>query len=427
MSVHPLDRLVTDSRSGVHIGVTSVCTANPTVLEATVRHGAAGEHLVLIEATCNQVNQDGGYTGMTAEDFFASVTRMADQGGLPGDRLVLGGDHLGPNPWRNEPASVAMDKSETLVRSFVAAGFTKIHLDCSMRCSDDSEFPLEPDLIASRAARLAEAAEDEALRTGARTLPRYVIGTEVPVPGGAESADDAIEVTTAENLRSTIDLHRNAFTQVGVETAWERVIAVVTQPGVEFSGSELHEYDQRQAQHLVKAIESEGNLVFEAHSTDYQTVESLTEMVRDHFAILKVGPGLTFAYREAVFALSMIEDELFGSDASHVRDVLDRVMVERPGHWTSYYKGDKDAMALARRFSLSDRSRYYWPERDVQDALEAMHDNLGSVSIPLPLVSQYLPGEYGKIREADINPDSDSMVAAKIITVLEQYLDATKS
>ena len=98
MSEHALDQLAAAHRAGRTPGVTSVCSAHPTVLDETVRLGAEGDHLVLIEATCNQVNQDGGYTGMRPADFRREVERMAEQHGLSDDRLVLGGDHLGPEP-----------------------------------------------------------------------------------------------------------------------------------------------------------------------------------------------------------------------------------------------------------------------------------------------------------------------------------------
>ena len=58
-------------------------------------------------------------------------------------------------------------------------------------------------------------------------------------------------------------------------------------------------------------------LVFEAHSTDYQPPESLSRLVIDGFAILKVGPGLTFALREALYALDEIAAALYPGWREH--------------------------------------------------------------------------------------------------------------
>ena len=84
-----------------------------------------------------------------------------------------------------------------------------------------------------------------------------------------------------------------------------------------------------------------------------------------------MGPGLTFAYREALFALALIEDELLGDAASGVRDVLERAMRAAPRDWQPFYSDDPEEPAYARKYSRSDRSRYYWPVVSVQDAVRS--------------------------------------------------------
>jgi sugar/nucleoside kinase (ribokinase family) len=168
--------------------ITSVCSAHPMVIEAAVRQAAADGAALLVEATSNQVNHQGGYTGLTPEAFRDELHRTAHRVGLPADRIVLGGDHLGPNPWRHLPAEAALAQAETMVAAYVAAGFRKIHLDTSMGCEGEPEH-LPDSLTAARAARLARVAEDTAAGTAGRL--RYVIGTEVPTatgrPGHARS------------------------------------------------------------------------------------------------------------------------------------------------------------------------------------------------------------------------------------------------
>jgi D-tagatose 6-phosphate 4-epimerase len=87
-------------------GVTSVCTAHPLVIEAALSHTDHSGRRVLIEATCNQVNQEGGYTGMTPTDFRAFVEAIATRVGFDPSRIILGGDHLGPNPWKAQSSSI---------------------------------------------------------------------------------------------------------------------------------------------------------------------------------------------------------------------------------------------------------------------------------------------------------------------------------
>lgn len=379
----------------------------------------------LIEATCNQVNQFGGYTGMTPRDFVAYVRKIADEVDFPFEKVILGGDHLGPNVWQNEPAESAMQKAEEMVRQYVEAGFTKIHLDCSMRLADDPEGALDVEVIARRAARLAKAA-DLTTSTGSVRRPspsperrggqlRYIIGTEVPVPGGAVAHEEGVSVTKVEDVKQTIEVTREAFLKEGLAEAWERVVGVVVQPGVEFGDDFVLPYQPKTVQGLSKFIESQP-MIYEAHSTDYQTRDALNHLVKDHFAILKVGPALTFAFREAVFALAMIEDELIEKDArSNIIQVLDDVMMQHPEHWKKYYHGDEREQAFKRKYSLSDRARYYWGQAEVQSAYEKLMMNLGDGVLPYSLLSQFV-GETGLT--------AAQVIALKVGNVLDDYLAA---
>lgn len=370
-----LDQIIAAQKSGEARGIVSICSAHPWVLKAAMV-GHIGP--LLVEATCNQVNQFGGYSGMTPSEFVAYVSGIAQETGFSTDQLILGGDHLGPNVWKNEPASVALEKSKTLVREYVQAGFTKIHLDASMPLGDDPEGALDVELIARRTAQLvkyAEASVEDASRI------RYIIGTDVPPPGGAPAHQQATQITTVESARGTIDATHQAFLAENLGAAWERVCALVVQPGVEFGDDYILPYDPSAAAALSKFIENQP-MIYEAHSTDYQSQVALREMVRDHFAILKVGPALTNAFREVIFWLAEVEEELIpAGDRSKIVTVLETVMLEKPEHWLGYYFGSDDQLAKKRFSSLSDRIRYYWAEQQVQAALRTLLDNLSNVDI----------------------------------------------
>ena len=195
-----LKELVTASKAGRPAGICSVCSANEYVIEAAMEETLASGGVCLIEATANQVNQFGGYTGMTPADFVSFCRKIASRTGLDEERLIFGGDHLGPLVWSAEEEEAAMEKAEALVRAYAAAGVQKIHIDASMRLgSDDPQAPLDPAVVARRAARLCRAAE-EARPEG--ELPLYVVGSEVPIPGGATEAEEGISVTRSEDLRN---------------------------------------------------------------------------------------------------------------------------------------------------------------------------------------------------------------------------------
>lgn len=413
--------IVNRHKAGERIGVTSVCTAHPLVIEATLRHAlATGQEIALVEATSNQVNQDGGYTGMVPTEYRAFVEGIAARAGFPLDRLVLGGDHLGPNAWTALPASDAMDKACVMVADYVRAGFGKIHLDCSMSCADDP-VPLPEQTIAERAARLCRAAED-AFEGEAAAAPVYVIGTEVPVPGGAAEDLEELAVTTPEAAIGTVDMHRGLFRDAGLGAAWDRVVATVVQPGVEFDHDKVVDYRPERATELSRAIEPVEHLVFEAHSTDYQTPEALAALVRDHFAILKVGPGVTFALREALWALDAIEAETVAPERrASLRALTTERMRAEPKNWQKYYHAQGAALEQQLQYSLSDRIRYYWPDAQITAAQERLFANLRDAVPPLALVSQYLPLAYAAVRAGRASLDPAELVMAHVAATLDAY------
>ncbi|MGH6860239.1 MAG: class II D-tagatose-bisphosphate aldolase non-catalytic subunit, partial [Phyllobacterium sp.] len=246
-------------------GITSVCSAHALVIEAAFRHGLERAGPVLIEATCNQVNQEGGYTGMTPAHFRGFVEGIAARVGFDTSRLILGGDHLGPNPWKHLAPETALGKAEAMIDAYARAGFTKIHLDTSMGCAGES-VALPDETTATRAARLAAVCEAAATVSGGEA-PVYIIGTEVPVPGGAWDALDHLQITSAEAALQTVHVHRTAFHVLGLEAAFERAIGVVVQPGVEFGNEDVVIYRRDKARELSAVLKNSPQFVFEAHST----------------------------------------------------------------------------------------------------------------------------------------------------------------
>ncbi len=414
--------IVHKHKSGSGSGIYSICSAHPIVLEAALLEGLASGAPVLIEATSNQVNQFGGYTGMTPHDFHEFVMAIADKVDFPRERVLLGGDHLGPNCWQTEKAEQAMLKSEVLIEQYIAAGFRKIHLDCSMSCADDP-VPLSGATVAQRAVRLCAVAE-RAWRTVGGEAPVYVIGTEVPVPGGAREELHALEVTRAAAANETIEVHRAAFIGAGLALAWLRVVGLVVQPGVEFDHDKVIDYCSSQAKELSSFIESDPVLVYEAHSTDYQTSANLKALVRDHYAILKVGPGASFALRETLWALADIEAAWLGSHhSSNLKEVVLKVMRDEPKHWRNYYC-EFARHEFDMQFSLSDRMRYYWPHPEVQRACATMLTNLDKSPPPLTLLSQYLPYQYAAIRAGNLRLETSEILLEGVAMVLRQYRNA---
>lgn len=385
--------LIARNRAGEAVGLPCFCTANEKVLRAVLSYAKQTGFPTVIEATCNQVNQFGGYTGMTAGDFMAWLTEMASEAGVPMDQLILGGDHLGPNVWKAEPLDIAMEKSRELVKSYVQAGFKKIHLDTSMVCGGEPNLTFAQ--IAERAADLCAVAEAHAPNPEDLF---YIIGTEVPIPGGETEEPDALDVTSVDRFRDTIQTHRDAWAARGLGAAWSRIVSVVTQPGVDFGHTSIYPFVPEKAQPLADAILSEEGLTFEAHSTDYQSTDALGDLVKNHFFFLKVGPELTFRFREAVWTLASVEEQLGVDVPSSIRAVINDQMNANPGYWQGYYSGTEDELNILKTYSYSDRIRYYWSDDKVADALDSLIKSLRSNPAPQTLISQAFMGlEFGDV------------------------------
>ena len=424
---HPLQVMMDRRRAGENVGIPSYCSANKYVLEAALERAKKLNQPTLIEATANQVNQFGGYTGMLPVDFKNNVMKMAADLGVDESLVILGGDHLGPLTWVNEPEASAMEKSEELVRQFVLAGFTKIHLDTSMKLGDDSkEEMLATEVIARRGVRLYKVCMEayaELLKTNPEAMrPVFIIGSEVPIPGGAQEEEEGISVTKPEAFRDTVDTYKRIFKEEGVEDAWNDVIAVVVQPGVEFGDAQVFYYDSEAAAALTDAKKEYPEVAFEGHSTDYQSKECLKAMVKDGIAILKVGPALTFGLREALFALDAIEKALVAEEKrANFVDVLEEVMLANPKNWQKHYHGTEEELAFARKYSFSDRARYYIGDEKVQGSIDKLLANLEETGIPMSILHQYLPKQYDKIVAGELENKPVELIKDGVVLYMEDY------
>jgi D-tagatose-bisphosphate aldolase class II non-catalytic subunit len=355
---------------------------------------------------------------MTPNDFRDYVQTIAAELDFPTNQLILGGDHLGPNPWKHLSAVDAMDRAKAMIETYARSGFTKLHLDTSMGCAGEPT-ALADELTAERAASLAKVAEAAVIDDPA---PIYVIGTEVPLPGGEQHALESLEVTRPEAALRTVAMQRRAFEKAGLRAAFDRVIGVVVQPGVEFASADVVPYHPERARELTAALSDLPGLIFEAHSTDYQRPASLEALVKDGFAILKVGPWLTFALREALYGLDSIADAIDPAPREErLPAAMEALMLKEPQNWQRYYDGSADQLRFQRHFSFSDRIRYYWPRPEAQAAVERLFVKLGDERIAEPLISQYLGGLYPEVVDGLVTPRPKDLVVGAIQQVLGRY------
>lgn len=427
---NPLKIMIEKRQQGEKVGIASYCTANEFALEAALLRAKQTNTPVLIEATANQVNQFGGYTGMKPIDFMNKVLALAEKIGIDKNQVILAGDHLGPLTWQNEPEKSAMEKAKELVYQYARAGFTKIHIDTSMKVADDPEGVLSTETIAKRGVELYKVcmeAYNELLKENPESIrPVFIIGSEVPIPGGAQEQEDTLAVTKPEAFVDTVNTYKRLFKEAGVEDGWNDVIAVVVQPGVEFGDDQVFLYNREEAKQLCTKLKEYPDIVFEGHSTDYQSAECLKQMVEDGIAILKVGPALTYGLREALFGLSMMEKELVPEqERANFISVIEKTMLEKPDNWKKHYHGNEKELQLARKYSFSDRARYYIGLEDNTEAINKLFDNLRKYDIPMNMLHQYMPLQYNKVRDGIITKDPKDLAIDGILEFMHDYEYAT--
>ena len=432
--MHPVQEIVQRNKAGRGVGIFSCCSANRDVVKAVLVKAQKTKTIALIESTSNQVNQEGGYTGMTTADFRDFVYEIADSINLDRNRVILGGDHLGPLPWCSEPEASAMEKAAVLVQSCVLAGYTKIHLDTSMRVGDDdTHVALDVNVCARRGAWLCQKAEEAFAQYKAEhpdaVPPVYILGSEVPIPGGDTDADAEMGVTKVEDCQRTIEAYEREFAERGLEDALSRTVGFVVEMGVEFHERSLDEYDHEAAKEISAYMKTKP-FAIEGHSSDYQTQENLKAMCEDGVSILKVGPAFTFSMREAMFALESIESQIYADrpeKCSKFRETLERVMLEHPKHWKPYYKGNENEQKISRAYSFYDRSRYYMSRPEMVEARQKLLDNLSEGTIPLCMLSQYLPHQYYRVRAGELENTGEAILLDRIGDRIDAYLYATKN
>lgn len=418
--------IVEKRKEGINTGIPSFCSANKIVIEVILEEAKKIDEYALIEATSNQVNQFGGYMNMQSKDFKEYVYKIADKLDFDKNKIILGGDHLGPLPWADLDEETAMNNAKKLVHDCVLQGYTKIHLDTSMKLGSDSKTEkLSNETIAKRGAILfkeAELAYEELLKTEKNAIhPVYVIGSEVPIPGGIQEKD-TMKVTEPYDFEQTILAYKKVFHKMNLDYAWKHIVGVVVQPGVEFGSDEVSVYNRNNAKKLCQVLKKYPDIVFEGHSTDYQPSKKLQEMVEDGIAIIKVGPALTNALREGLFALSHIEENLIDiKEQSNFINILEEEMIKDSSKWINHYHGNESIKKVMRKYSFSDRSRYYISLPRVQNAINTLIINLQNTEVPLSLLHQYLPNQCKKIINNELEFDIYKILKDYISEIINDY------
>jgi D-tagatose-1,6-bisphosphate aldolase subunit GatZ/KbaZ len=147
--------------------------------------------------------------------------------------------------------------------------------------------------------------------------------------------------------------------------------------------------------------------------------------VDNHFAFMRIGQELTYTMREALFSMAMMENEtMIGKPGVYLSNFiieLDRAMQSAPRHWQKYYTGNRFEQLIARKYSLYDRSRFYWEDKEVRKTKKRLFDNLIEYPIPLTVMRQFMPRQYERVAAGELENKPEALVMDAVRYALRRY------
>jgi tagatose-1,6-bisphosphate aldolase non-catalytic subunit AgaZ/GatZ len=191
------------------------------------------------------------------------------------------------------------------------------------------------------------------------------------------------------------------------------------QPGVEFSPMEVHHLPLARDPHLLDALKDWPKVCLEAHSTDYQHSQAYPRLAELGFAFQKVGPALTFAWREALYALDTIRAQTGWASGPSLPDTMEEVMLDNPAHWQAHIHGSDQR--LQRHFGLADRIRYYWPDPKAQAAVQRLMADLADKRLPDPLLAAHFRADEIATARESRHSLPRALALARVQTALRPY------
>lgn len=382
-------QIVRAVRQQIGPAIPAVASVLPDVIAAGLRQAREHGLPALIEAPAEEVNQFGGHSGLTPADFAALVQDVAHSHGLDAVPLILGADGLGPGLWPGLDPSAAMTHAERMVADFAAAGFNRLQFHA---------------LDAPGIARLVSVAETHA-------PPRHPPVYALPAGG-----DPASSVTSPEDLAEALTRHEAAFAEADLAGAWRRVHTMSVRFGMGFTPAHVERFDIEQPDQLSAVLRDHDRIALEAEAVDYQSARVCADLTRRNVAVLKLGPSLSFAWREALYGLSHVH--AWSEGGPHISERMEALMLADPAMWQQDGRGPAGHSRLLRHFGFTDRIRHYWSKAGAE--LAALCDSMEASGLHLPLLLQYLPPEtLARAARLDLAP-AQAILQAQV----EQALSA---
>jgi D-tagatose-1,6-bisphosphate aldolase subunit GatZ/KbaZ len=361
--------------TGVRRSIFAACPNSSAVLRAAIRSAKRNNAPVKFAATLNQVDLDGGYTGMTPDEFVKTIREEARQINLEVP-VIIAVDHGGPwlkdkqriEKWSYEKAMSGIKESfEAVIR----AGYDLIHVDPTVDITLPDGATISIDTVAGRTLDLIEHAETFRIKNGFGKIS-YEVGTE-EVHGGL--ADISV-------FKRFLVLLKEGLRKRKLEDVWPCFI-------VGKVGTDLHTtlFDPVIAGELSAIVKPYGSFI-KGHYSD--NVDNPEDYPLSGMGAANVGPEFTEKEYDALIELDHIEEMLCASGETAKRTFIKEKLwnsVIKSGRWTKWVtreesSGDFYDISPERQLWLVKTGcRYIWDNDEVVAARFKLTENLKSKGV----------------------------------------------
>ena len=343
----------------------SFCTANEEVIKIILLYCKIYNLPCLIECTSNQVNQFGGYIKKTPKEFSNLIFKIARTIKLNKKNIFLGGDHLGPLPWNNKNSNLAIKNSIELINNYISNKFCKIHIDTSVQCKNDKVFNSQ--IKFDRTKKILKK-----IKLKKKSNIFYVVGSEVPISGS-----DKKKLLKPTSIY-TIKKDSNIFSELLFKKSCKKKnFGLVIEVGMKYMDKYIQKPNLKNFLQK-KNFSLKNNFIYEAHSTDFQSINTLKKLVNNNFKFLKVGPELTYLYSRSLLLMQKIEKHFIEKNKSNFNENLIQEMLKNNKYWINFYEKNNYNQFLNSKY---DRSRYYLGTKKVKNSIGKLRLNINNLNL----------------------------------------------
>jgi tagatose-1,6-bisphosphate aldolase non-catalytic subunit AgaZ/GatZ len=391
-----------EQETGVKRTVFAACPNSMAVVKAALKSARRNNAPIKFAATLNQVDIDGGYTGLTPKEFVKTIREEARLINL-NVPVIVAIDHGGPwlkdlharERWSYEETMNFVKKS---FEAAVEAGYDLIHVDPTIDITLPRNTTIDINTVVDRTVELIEHTERFRRGKGLNRIS-YEVGTE-EVHGG---------LADLNVFRSFLSLLKEGLRSRNLDDVWPCFV-------VGKVGTDLHTttFDPEMAKMLTQIAAPTG-CVIKGHYSD--NVSNPGDYPLSGMGAANVGPEFTEHEYEGLMELDALEETLYNEGKLpkriHMRKILWEAVIAS-NRWKKWLQpgesSDNFYMNSPERqnWLIKTGCRYIWENPEVvafRDKLYANFKNHGidAEFIVISRIEHSMDKYYTKFNLTDLN------------------------